>query len=706
MFGAGPYRSLDAAAATSIFASEPQEQESWQASHHQFRCDSRRVGVVALLLALPVLVLAGFASTGHAQRLRLPGAWGRPEAKADVLQERCSSMEADTDFQTSSGLMAQIAPVRSALNCLAECEQDMRCAAWSWGEDTCTLKGVAPGERPQPYARSGLVAGTCLLYGVSFSDPAPSDPAQTAASQPQASAAARGAAVEFRSPHPRAGLQLAGFQCGGQDWTGPTVCEAGARCAARDARYSECLLREKGPYESWVVVFDGDVRVRSDPSTSAPAVSGPRPHGYVFLGAREGDWVKLDDNSGYVMISSEAVGILLQKFVPADGDSTLAAAAQSPGVYEGATAAAMSQSPTPFAGQPLPSSRLTTTMATSLTTTSTTATTLALHDLHPNGKLFCFALMQPTGGEPKLLRMQYEISANIFGCDEYSVFSNQVLEVAPGLLTSVVNSSLKCDFGGEFGTALNNDIFIAVWKVVLQQGRFLHHDWTVKADPDCVFFPNRLRRLLFHHEPEPEQGVYLNNCKFGMHGPLEVFSRKAVQAWGKSIDRCMQHFTRLCSGPCLWGEDMFIDQCLEKVVGVRRDEEFGLLTEDHCDPPQNWQDCKDPDRVSFHPYKNVTDYETCWATGFLATEEGSTTSDPGSTTSDPGSTTSDSLRGGALQRLDVNEPVSRAYVDTPGCGCQWLGGDSCKDHSPCADACRSANQQMCPGNEMNLRRMA
>jgi len=266
----------------------------------------------------------------------------------------------------------------------------------------------------------------------------------------------------------------------------------------------------------------------------------------------------------------------------------------------------------------------TTTITTTTTTTDitniTTTTELVIHAPDPTGKLFCFALMLPHGGEPKLLKMQYSINANIFGCDEYSVFSNQVLEVGPGLLTSVVNSTLKCGKGGEFGTALNTDIFLAVWAEVLRQGRFLFHSWTVKADPDCVFFPNRLRKLLQHHEPDPENGVYLNNCKYGMHGPLEVFSRNAVVAWGDSRERCVKHFTELCSGPCLWGEDMFIDQCMQRVVGAQRDDEWSLLVEDHCDAPEGWTDCKDTDKVSFHPFKEVSDYEECWATGFLLTE--------------------------------------------------------------------------------------
>jgi len=224
--------------------------------------------------------------------------------------------------------------------------------------------------------------------------------------------------------------------------------------------------------------------------------------------------------------------------------------------------------------------------------------------------LFCFALMQPHGYEKELLAMQHKQRASLFSCDEYAVLSNQHLQVAPGVNTSLVKSDLKCKKGGEFMTALNTDIFMAVWTKVIEQGRFMYHDWTVKVDPDSVFFPNRLRVAVAFH-PEPPEGVYLNNCKFGMHGPIEVFSRKAVMAWAKGSAVCMQHFEKLCSGPCLWGEDMFIDQCLEKVLKVSRVDDWNLLSEPHCDST-DWESCKNGG-ITFHPFKSVKGYLKCLA---------------------------------------------------------------------------------------------
>jgi hypothetical protein len=190
------------------------------------------------------------------------------------------------------------------------------------------------------------------------------------------------------------------------------------------------------------------------------------------------------------------------------------------------------------------------------------------------------------------------------------VYSNATLLVAPGVYSLDINHDLTCSSGGEFKTALNLDIFLAVWRKVVDDGAFAFHDWTVKVDPDCVFFPARLRATLWVHA-EAEEGVYLNNCRMGLHGPLEVFSTNAVKAWSKGSERCVAHFNKLCSGDCLWGEDMFIDQCLWKVLNVTREDEPALLLEDHCDPPDGWKSCQEVGTVAFHPFKALDDYETC-----------------------------------------------------------------------------------------------
>ena len=158
------------------------------------------------------------------------------------------------------------------------------------------------------------------------------------------------------------------------------------------------------------------------------------------------------------------------------------------------------------------------------------------------------------------------------------------------------------------GTALNTEIFFKVWDRVFQDKRYLFHEYVVKVDPDTVFLVDRLRVALAFHDDE-EEGVYFNNCKFGLHGPIEVFSQKAVDVWQGGRQRCVHHFEKLCSGLCLWGEDMFIDQCLQKVLKVKRVNDWNLISEAHCDSP-DWPECRNG-QVTFHPFKDLVSYQKC-----------------------------------------------------------------------------------------------
>jgi len=234
--------------------------------------------------------------------------------------------------------------------------------------------------------------------------------------------------------------------------------------------------------------------------------------------------------------------------------------------------------------------------------------------------LYCYSLMLPFGYERGMLRMQEERNLSIFACEEPAVLSNVSMEVTPKLNTTVVDSDLHCEMGGEFGTALNSWIFIAVWNKVIEVGRFRHHDWTVKVDPDAVWFPGKLRSHLQDHE-ETVNGVYINNCKYGMHGPIEVFSRNAIEAYARDAKDGPDH------AHCVkdqnfggWGEDMFMDQCLLKVLKVERDNDFFLMCEDHCDCPE-WRLCGDDRYVGFHPFKTEEGYINCFLNATSIIEE-------------------------------------------------------------------------------------
>lgn len=102
--------------------------------------------------------------------------------------------------------------------------------------------------------------------------------------------------------------------------------------------------------------------------------------------------------------------------------------------------------------------------------------------------LYCFALMMPGSYEEVLLKDQFQQNVSLFQCEEYAVYSNQTIPVSDTFQTGVVDSDLQCKKGGEFGTALNLQIFISVWQKVLKDGAFF------AARLDCEGGPRR--RLL------------------------------------------------------------------------------------------------------------------------------------------------------------------------------------------------------------------
>mmetsp|Transcript_93182 Transcript_93182/g.268196 ORF Transcript_93182/g.268196 Transcript_93182/m.268196 type:complete len:582 (+) Transcript_93182:87-1832(+) len=257
-----------------------------------------------------------------------------------------------------------------------------------------------------------------------------------------------------------------------------------------------------------------------------------------------------------------------------------------------------------------------TTQTTQTQTIGTTQTTQTRTSTARFGSLFCWLLFVPGTYEEGLVRLQHRLGTGIFGCDEHQLYTNRSFEVTPGVATRQVDVNLTCEYGGKWYTALNNGIFMKVWSAVAEDRIYLRHDWTVKVDADTVFFPERLRRLTAQHAGVDGRiaghGMYLNNCRFGLHGPIEVLSSGAVTRWTQGMQSCREYFHRQCSGSCLWGEDKFMDQCLWKVLGVQRDDEHGMMMEDHCTHPEGWNSCTASSVAAFHPFKSQQGYFDCW----------------------------------------------------------------------------------------------
>lgn len=288
--------------------------------------------------------------------------------------------------------------------------------------------------------------------------------------------------------------------------------------------------------------------------------------------------------------------------------------------------------------------------------------------------LYCFSLMMPFGYEPGLLAEQQRKSASIFACDAFEVFSNSSTLLPSGdpapVNVTLMNGSLAVEYGGRWGTAMNTGVFNRVWAEVVRLGRYRRFGWTVKVDPDAVFFPERLRNVLrrraplnavrpqgaapselrcgrcegagrslescpqrvrghqrqnrtcaealalaarappldcgcscddFACEVPEETAMYINNCKWGLHGPIEIFSRRAVAAYLDGLPQCSEFLEHP------WGEDKFIDQCMQK-LNITRVNEYDVLSETACGEQPS--PCRSSD-VAFHPFKSIGSYFTC-----------------------------------------------------------------------------------------------
>lgn len=219
--------------------------------------------------------------------------------------------------------------------------------------------------------------------------------------------------------------------------------------------------------------------------------------------------------------------------------------------------------------------------------------------------VFCFLVMMPTGYEPELVRAQVIKRAGIFNCNEYAAYSVEQIDLGSGIHTKVISGNTSSK--GSWGSWLNTKNFISAWDDIFAAGRFQHSEWTVKVDPDCVFFPDRLRLHLHKFYPAgTADSVYLKNCPkdLGLQGSLEVFSRAAVELYGKHSDECKQK----CN-PEGSGEDGYIRACFD-MLGAQSKQDFDLLIDNYC----GFGTCKSNDwNVAFHPYKDTDEWFQCWA---------------------------------------------------------------------------------------------
>lgn len=246
----------------------------------------------------------------------------------------------------------------------------------------------------------------------------------------------------------------------------------------------------------------------------------------------------------------------------------------------------------------------------------------------PRPTLYCLSIVYPVGYEVGLMKNIFQKKAGIFECEESAVFSNFSFAIAPGLNTYPIGGDMHVEHGGKWGTALNTDVFVQLWKVVASQNRAQLFDWTIKVDPDAVLLPERFRDLVSCGPecgikgatlPVPKGAVFLNNCKWGMHGGVEAMSKQAMQLFLANIDNCenirmagmdINQPPGLAEKDHAFGEDQYLRRCLRQ-LGVNQVDEYPTLLSElrACGRPYP-ADCGGV-RTAFHAMKTIQTWNYC-----------------------------------------------------------------------------------------------
>lgn len=196
--------------------------------------------------------------------------------------------------------------------------------------------------------------------------------------------------------------------------------------------------------------------------------------------------------------------------------------------------------------------------------------------------------------------------AGIFACEQFDVFSTDGgVCLGDGPAGPVWSQHFDyADVGVTIdGTAGNTRLFLNVWEAVKIVGRYENTDWTVKADPDAVIIPDRLRE---HVRPYTGQPTFFLTCALPgmptmMFGALEAISKQAMERYYESGYGCRNNFP-----VDAWGEDRWLSACLQS-IGAPGIEEFGLVSDALC----HGLDCNSG-APAFHPLKGANEWQGCY----------------------------------------------------------------------------------------------
>jgi len=224
---------------------------------------------------------------------------------------------------------------------------------------------------------------------------------------------------------------------------------------------------------------------------------------------------------------------------------------------------------------------------------------------HPS--LYCFSVVQIYSAEGDTIKAQLNTDggAGIFACEQFDVFSSDGgVYLGDGPAGPIWSQYFENAAVGTTidGTAGNTRLFINVWEAVKIVGRFWSTDWTIKADPDAVLIPDRLRSHLSAHMGRP---TYIITCTLPgmtpmMFGAVEAISKGAMAKYYENRDFCMGLPVDA------WGEDRWLSSCLNE-VGAPGEEDFAMVSDGVCTGVSCGSGA-----AAFHPFKSAGAWQGCY----------------------------------------------------------------------------------------------
>jgi len=247
----------------------------------------------------------------------------------------------------------------------------------------------------------------------------------------------------------------------------------------------------------------------------------------------------------------------------------------------------------------------------------------------PAASIFCFSVISAVGPEFDMAKEQIARGLSIQGCNEWAFFSDKEVEVGDNLYAIGLGST-PAERGPVPGAPqyqqwYNTPTFLKAWKWIADDGVASRHAWTVKVDTDAVFLPGRLQQMLYQavlalQLPDLNQlgPCYVENCvKFNsMQGPLEIFSRQAVELFFARRSQCVESIALKS------GEDLFMLECMKslEVPVLQTIDAKSVLKDHYCDwsPSCKTADitpacasCAEAKVAAYHPFKSTMNYIGC-----------------------------------------------------------------------------------------------